>query len=98
MAPSNTWRKGAIDELIPGDDGLIRGAVVRVISNGKVSQLRRPIQRLVPLEVQRASIDLPASTSTSSTTVSSSNTDTALPTAPVRVVENVREVSIRISS
>ena len=46
------WNLGLIQEVIPGRDGEIRGAVVRV-SGGKKHHklLRRPVQLLYPLEV-----------------------------------------------
>ena len=52
----NFWRLGKIDELISGDDGMVRAAKVRVSNeNGKSDVLRRSIQHLVPLEVSQDS-------------------------------------------
>lgn len=46
------WRLGEVTELIESKDGCERGAVLRVVSKkGKHLKLRRPIQKLVPLEV-----------------------------------------------
>lgn len=46
------WRLGEVTELIESKDGCERGAVLRVASKkGKHLKLRRPIQKLVPLEV-----------------------------------------------
>lgn len=50
--PRSNWRLGEVTELIESRDGCIRGAVLRVASKrGKHLTLRRPIQKLFPLEV-----------------------------------------------
>ena len=50
--PRRNWRLGEATELIESKDGCERGAVLRVASKkGKHLKLRRPIQKLVPLEV-----------------------------------------------
>ena len=50
--PRRNWRLGEVTELIESKDGCERGAVLRVASKkGKHLKLRRPIQKLVPLEV-----------------------------------------------
>ena len=47
-----TWKLGKVQDVHPGNDGLVRGATVEVISNkGKRTRLRRPLQKLYPLEV-----------------------------------------------
>ena len=53
VLPRLKWRKGKTERLIPGNDKLIRGAVVRVFQSntGKSSLLKRPVQLLVPLEI-----------------------------------------------
>ena len=52
----NFWRLGKIEELISGDDEMVRAAKVRVSNkNGKSDVLRRSIQHLVPLEVSQDS-------------------------------------------
>lgn len=46
------WKLGKVEKTLPGRDGLVRGAVVRVYTGGKRSKLfRRPLPRLYPLEV-----------------------------------------------
>ena len=51
-APRGLWRLGLIEEKIKGRDGHVRGALVRVKSGSGLSAfLRRPIQRLFPLEI-----------------------------------------------
>ena len=47
------WKLGKVEELIPGRDGNVRAAVVKVGSDsGHVSHLRRVVQQLVPIEVK----------------------------------------------
>lgn len=50
--PMGLWRLGRVRELIQGVDGNVRGALVRVQSGGGHSTIRRPVQRLYPLEVR----------------------------------------------
>ena len=47
------WRLGKIRELITGLDGQTRGAVVDTVSGGRSSVLRRPVQKLYPLEISQ---------------------------------------------
>ena len=45
------WRLGRIKELLPGADGNVRSAVVRIVSKGgNPTLVNQPIQRLYPLE------------------------------------------------
>ena len=45
------WRVGIINRLLKGNDGQIRAAIVRTITEtGRISLLRRPVNRLVPIE------------------------------------------------
>ena len=44
------WKMGVVQQLIKGKDGIVRGAEVRICSKGKKDVLRRPLQKLVPLE------------------------------------------------
>nr|XP_058943012.1 uncharacterized protein LOC131771253 [Pocillopora verrucosa] len=49
----STWKLGRIAELHPGNDGFVRGTTVEVASSsGKRKRLRRPLQKLFPLEVR----------------------------------------------
>ena len=45
--PRHLWKLGKIVNIIPGRDGRIRGAVVKVGKSGAV--IRRPVNRLYPL-------------------------------------------------
>ena len=46
------WRLGIVKELLPGKDGLIRAAIVKVINSERPKLLRRSVQHLIPLEVK----------------------------------------------
>ena len=51
--PRGLWRLARVQELITGQDGQVRGAVLRVISKtGEPTILRRQLQLLYPLEVR----------------------------------------------
>lgn len=52
--PRAFWKLGKVEELLLGQDGIVRAAVVTV-SRGMSSnnqRLRRPIQHLIPIEVK----------------------------------------------
>ena len=50
--PRVSWRIGRVEGLIEGEDHQVRGATIRMSSKGmKPSRLRRPIQALIPLEI-----------------------------------------------
>ena len=49
--PRSFWRLGRIKELVVGQDGIARGAILQVAGKGCYSTLRRPLQRLYPLEI-----------------------------------------------
>ena len=49
--PRTLWRLGRVKELVIGQDGVARGAILQVASKGSYSTLRRPLQRLYPLEI-----------------------------------------------
>ena len=45
------WKLGRVEELLKGNDGHVRGAVVRVASKEtNFTVLQRPVQRLYPVE------------------------------------------------
>jgi len=48
----NKWKVGRVRDVILGSDGNVRGARIRVVTNGKPSIMSRPIQKLYPFEVQ----------------------------------------------
>ena len=45
------WRLGRVMHLVCGNDGKVRGAKVKVAERGKPTMLRRPIQKLYPIEI-----------------------------------------------
>ena len=50
--PRGKWRIGKVEALVKASDGQVRGAVVRVKNKaGRRTKLRRPVQRLYPVEV-----------------------------------------------
>ena len=51
--PRGKWRIGKVEALVTGSDGHARGTVVRVKTKaGRLTKLRRPVQRLYPLKVR----------------------------------------------
>ena len=52
-----TLKKGKVEKLIKGRDGKVRGALLKVTQGGKTVFLHRPLQRLIPLEVQKEEFD-----------------------------------------
>jgi hypothetical protein len=56
--PRGLWRLGKVEGLISGADGQTRGAVVKVLSrNGRSTTIKRPVQRLYPLEIRSTDRD-----------------------------------------
>ena len=52
-SPRVFWKLAKVTEILRSHDGIIQAAKVRVLnSDGKVSELRQPIQHLIPLELQ----------------------------------------------
>ena len=51
--PRHKWKYGRISKLIDNtSDGLIRGVFVVVNSNGRLIEMRRPVNRLIPVEMR----------------------------------------------
>ena len=48
-----------MEQLIQGSDDHVRGAVVRVSSKTGSTTLRRPLQRLYPLEIKHPDVEKP---------------------------------------
>ena len=49
------WKLAKVEELLPGRDGTVRAAIVTVprgTNSNSNQRLRRPIQHLIPTEVQ----------------------------------------------
>ena len=53
LTPRALWKLASVKELIVSKDGVIRAAKVCVVNSmkGRLTELRRPIQHLVPLEL-----------------------------------------------
>ena len=48
------WKMVIVEELLPGKDGQVRAALVRVSSSGNhPAILRRSVRHLIPLEVSK---------------------------------------------
>ena len=97
------WRLGKVESLITGADGHTRGATVRVLSSGQSTTiLKRPVQRLYPLEVQ-AETNLMASnppdtsrpTTDSENPVDPSEGNTSTELVPQRSAREKRKAFIR---
>lgn len=55
LTPRSFWRLAKVEELLPGADGKVRAAQLRISGdNGKVYTTRRAVQHLVPIEVRRS--------------------------------------------
>ena len=52
--PRGLWKLGRVEDLIKGVDENVRGALVKTHSGGRSILLRRPVQRLYPLEIRAA--------------------------------------------
>ena len=54
-----TWRKGRVEKLVKGKDGLVRGAQIKVYQSAKdkittiTTTILRPLQLIVPLELYK---------------------------------------------
>ena len=46
------WKLGRVVKTLEGTDRLIRAAMVQLLSNDKTIHIRRPIQHLIPLELE----------------------------------------------
>jgi len=54
----NFWNLARVKELIPGADGRVRAAIVKVgNSDNRPSYLRRVVQHLIPIEVNSSEND-----------------------------------------
>ena len=49
--PRTQWRLGRVSEVLKSSDDQIRGVVLKVNTNGRLSTLRRPVTCLYPLEI-----------------------------------------------
>ena len=54
--PKGHWRLGKVEQMYEGNDGIVRGAELKVVSwTGRTAHLRRPVSKLYPLEVRSTS-------------------------------------------
>ena len=54
--PKGQWRLGKVEWLYEGNDGVVRGAELKVVSRtGKTTRSRCPVSKLYPLEVRSTS-------------------------------------------
>ena len=52
--PRQKWSMGKVERVLPGRDGFIRSAELTTVNkSGNVVRVKRPIQKLYPLEVKR---------------------------------------------
>ena len=52
IIPRCQWQMGRIEELIPGQNGLIRGVKLKVVSKTEISTTcDRPVQKIIPFEI-----------------------------------------------
>ena len=57
------WKLGRVEKLITGTDGYVRVAAVKVTSKGHSTTIRRPVQRLYPLELRSKDVADPTTKS-----------------------------------
>ena len=86
--PRGFWKLGCVKKLLSGRDGTVRGATVRVTTNGKCTTLDRPLQRLYPMEIKSTSTESPTENSVSSSSKTpeqpTSDTEPSRSTRPLR--------------
>ena len=47
------WQMALVDEVIKGKDGKSRAAIIRIMDKtGKITRLKRPVQKLFPIELK----------------------------------------------
>ena len=51
ITPRSNWRMGRVESFVKSKDGKIRGVELVTITNGKISRIKRPIQKIIRLEV-----------------------------------------------
>ena len=55
--PRQRSKLGTVQELIHGRDNLVRAAVVQLASEGRRTEIKRPVQKLYPVEVSNGNQD-----------------------------------------
>ena len=56
--PRLRWKLGTVKDLIQGRDNLVRAAVVQIASEDRRTEIKRPVQKLYPDDVQMTNSDL----------------------------------------
>ena len=49
--PRSKWKHGRVKSLIKGRDNIVGGAVLTSSTNGKLIDISRPLQKLIPLSM-----------------------------------------------
>ena len=92
------WRLAIVQELLTGDDGKVRAAVIKVTDDqNKLRLLRRSIQHLIPIEVRDCDEVSTTPISTSSNNDPVSTKEVATMTRSRRQAAVVGEVSRRLN-
>ena len=90
--PRGLWKLGKVEGLISGVDGKVRGAVVKVCAGPNRSiTIRRPVQRLYPLEVRDSEREGYPSTPSPSNETTTGNEET--PEARIQHTTDVEDHS-----
>ena len=56
VTPCSLWKTGKIVSLVVGNDGMVTGAILTMISEeGRRTKLTRPVQKLIPMEISNNS-------------------------------------------
>jgi len=49
--PRQSWKLSTVKRLIHGRDNLVHAAVVQMVSERRRTEIKRPVQKLYPVEV-----------------------------------------------
>lgn len=94
----NFWKLAKIEQLLQGDDGVVRAVIVKVLGgkgNDKVQLLRRSIEHLIPVEVKSSTTeinDAPTSSKPEDAVPSTAELSTGRPRRNAAVVGELRRL------